>query len=183
MDINNDFEISFDENNEETVYFNKYEFLYQRKDKGSAFNSHTLRVTPTQLDFYEKANLNDNSYRTYSIKVDHDLSFIKISEVYNFGVMYKTDISTCDKDGVPSIEEIHRKYNKDGHLVISSIEYRPLEIGLAEFIKFQLNNSGEVNRLHNRIEELMPGVSESLKDINSDYNYVINNNKQYKKKI
>ena len=190
MKTTNDFSLSFDENILEKVYFNKYEFIYERKEKKSDYNSHVVRVTPTYINFYEKLNLNnDSTVRTYCIKVDNNLSYMKISETYNYGFVVKTDYNTCIQEGVPSIEEKHRKYDKDGHLISSFIEFKPLDCEIIDYIKQHLTNSKEIERLHNRLEDLMPGISKSLISINPDYDYIYdaysdkNEHFQNKKKI
>ena len=35
-----------------------------------------------------------------------------------------------------------------------------------------MTNSKEIERLHNRLEDLMPGISKSLISINPDYDYI-----------
>ena len=117
MKTTNDFSLSFDENNLEKVYFNKYEFIYERKERKSDYNSHVVRVTPTYINFYEKINLkNDSTVRTYCIKVDNNLSYMKISETYNYSFVVKTDYNTCiQEDGeYDDISDIQFCWNTSG---------------------------------------------------------------------
>ena len=183
----NDFILFLDNDQKEKMSMSGNEFLYEKKEMDSDYNSSLVRVTPSSINFYEKHNLVDSpAVHTYSFKVDKDLTYMKMSETYTYGSTLKLDTSTCLRDGVPSIREVHRKYNKDGHLVMTTIKYENLNVDTREFIKDQLSSSNEINRLSNYMEDICSGISPKLAIINPDYDFVskahLNNKKYIKQK-
>ena len=180
----NDIEFFSINNGKEKFEINNNCFLYEKKEDNLKYNSHVVRITPLYISFYEKNNINNDSYNTFHIKIERDFSYMKLSETYKSDNILKKDIYTCLIDGKDTIKEVNRKYDKDGNLIESIVNYEDLFITTEEYIKNQLINSLEVKKLYNRINEFDSSISSLLSDINPDYNYLIdsyNKNKVLKK--
>ena len=182
MDFENkeSIEIFLDKNNKERIFISENEFSYDKKEDNSRYNSRVIRVTTTHISFYDKIITSDNSYRTIQIKYDKDYDYMKFSETLKFDDNHieKIDRYTVLKDGNSFIREVFRNYDndKDGHLVDSYDKLIPLNnSNIEEYIKLQLISNEEFGNLYRYIENYSPDLPFIIADINSDFNYLIDN--------
>ena len=191
MEFNNNesIEIFLDKNNRERIYISENEFTYDMKEENSRYNSRVIRVTGSQIGFYDKIKTSDNSYRTIQLKFDRDFSYMKFSETIKFedNHIEKIDKYTVLKDNNHFVREVFRNYDndKDGHLVDSYDKLIPLtDSNIEEFIKLQLVSNEEIGNLFRYIENYSQDLIYIISDINPDFNYLIDKfSKDYNKSI
>ena len=182
LNVNNDvFSLKFKYNKYITI--NKYGFLFEVKDDKNRINNSVVRVTPSNMNFYNKTFLeNGVNYCSFGVKFDSDYKYMKISENIYSDNLYKTDIETDMKDNKPITKTVNRIYNKDGLLIKSFEDEEELFLDTEDYIKSQVFNSLDVYNLCTMVEETLPGITDYIVQINDKYSDIVSTyNKVLKK--
>lgn len=165
--------------NKESITLNNDSFMYCKRDKKDSINIEQVIVERNLLSFYNRVINNDSEYAT-SIKASsfRDIfTFAKIAREIKKDYLEKVDTIINYEDDKTNISITNRKYDNKGHLIDNTYYAEESDRDINEYILNELNNDTVYNLL-SKIDNILPGIIDLLKEININLNGINSMNKK-----
>ncbi len=165
--------------NQEEIIFNHEGFNYHEIDK-QPFNKSRVTIYSSQLSFYSIEENNSISIKATNAK--DKFIFAKIAEETRNNDIQKKD-TIFQKGEQYNLRIINNRiYANTGQLVSTSNQVDGIQYILDEIIAISISKYDIPQELMNRIEDMLPGITEYLQEMNPNLKRILKQEKELKKR-
>ena len=172
----------------ETIIFNNEGFQYSEIKSNQDQNKSHVSISSNQISFYKSNDIKATQEDHYSIGMKAHTArnlflFYKLSETIGLNGTLKKDTIITTDDNTSYEVNTTRHYNEAGSLTYSTEDGLDIEDDIDEYIIDKITTQDFIKELLSRIDDILPGLLNYLKNINPNMESIINNfgNKTKKK--
>ena len=157
--------------NEELV-ISQNEISYDERDKESSYNKSFVSLSPSYLSFYFNDDMGDLGVAT-GFKIYHDMERMDKSVSIRNGSTSIEDISVSNVEGNPTAKHVVRRFNDEGKFTSGTVYEEYLNVDVPKYIQEEVSSSEIVSSLIDKIDTMVPGLSNYYANYNPALDKII----------